>query len=109
MDKLFVQNFVKNYSIETTVVQAKRVERFADTVPIGTRLYIPYTPGTLFQDIVALAGRVRREGMEPVPHIVARRMESVCVLDDLLARLSGEAGVKQVLVVAGDTAAPAGR
>jgi methylenetetrahydrofolate reductase (NADPH) len=109
MNKLWVQNFVRNYSIETTVPQAKSVERFADIVSAGTRIYIPLTPGTSFQDTVTLAARLRREGMEPVPHIVARRIESVSALEELLARLTTEAGVAQVLVVAGDTATPAGQ
>ena len=109
MDKRSVQNFVRNYSIETTVPQASRVERFADVVVTGTRIYIPHTPATKFEDIVALAARLRSEGMEPVPHVVARRIKSLSALDDFLARLTGDAAVAQVLVVAGDIAKPAGQ
>src|SRR5262249_14385931 len=108
MNKLSVQNFVRNYSIETTIPQASRVERFADVVATGKRIYIPHTPATKFQDMVALAARLRREGMEPVPHIVARRLESLSALDAFLERLTGEAAVAQVLVVAGDIAKPVG-
>jgi methylenetetrahydrofolate reductase (NADPH) len=109
MNKVSVQNFVRNYSIETTVRQAERVDRFADMVAPGTRLYIPHVPGTNLHDMITLAGRLRREGMEPVPHVVARSIGSVRVLDDFLARLTGEAGVRQALVVAGDSAASAGQ
>ena len=108
MNKSSIQNFVRNYSIETTVPQAQRVERFADLVPLGTCLYIAHIPGTDFKDTVALAARLRQEGMEPVPHVVGRRIESRAMLDDFLARLSGDAGVKQALVVAGDNSDPAG-
>lgn len=108
MNKSSVQNLVRNYSIETTVPQAERVERFSDAVPPGTCLYIAHIPGTNFQDTVNLAARIRREGMEPVPHVVGRRIESLAVLEDFLKRLSGDAGVRQVLVVAGDNANPAG-
>ena len=108
MNKSSVQNLVRNYSIETTVPQAERVERFSDTVPSGTCLYIAHIPGTNFQDTVALAGRLRREGMEPVPHVVGRRIANLEALEDFLKRLSGDAGVKQVLVVAGDNATPEG-
>jgi methylenetetrahydrofolate reductase (NADPH) len=108
MNKSFIQRFVKDYSIETTVPQAERVQRFSDIVPPRTLLYIAHIPGTNFDDTVRLAGRLRKEGMEPVPHIVARRIESLSVADDFLARLSGEAGIVQVLIVAGDTAKPAG-
>jgi methylenetetrahydrofolate reductase (NADH) len=108
VEKSAVQSLVKNYSIETTIPQAERVERFADTVPLGTCLYIAHIPGTNLQDTVALAARLRREGMEPVPHVVGRRMPSMEVLEDFVKRLSGDAGVKQVLIVAGDNANPEG-
>jgi methylenetetrahydrofolate reductase (NADPH) len=108
VDRPSVQSLVRNYSIETTVPQAERVEKFSDIVPPGTCLYIAHIPGTNFQDTVNLAGRLRREGMEPVPHVVGRRMPSMEVLEDFLRKLSGDAGVKQVLVVAGDNANPEG-
>jgi methylenetetrahydrofolate reductase (NADPH) len=108
MNKSSIQDFLRNYSIETTVPQAQRVERFADLLPPGTCLYIAHIPGTDFSATVALAARLRQEGMEPVPHVVGRRIESRAVLDDFLRRLSGEAGVTQALVVAGDNADPAG-
>src|SRR5207253_6824363 len=63
---------------------------------------IAHVPGTTPQETAALAKRLRHEGMEPVPHIVARRIESLAALDEILGRFVGEAGVRQVLVVAGD-------
>jgi methylenetetrahydrofolate reductase (NADPH) len=59
-------------------------------------------PGVAREDTVALAARLKKEEMDPVPHIVARRTESAAVLDDFLSRLVGEAGVTRVLCVAGD-------
>jgi methylenetetrahydrofolate reductase (NADPH) len=106
--KVAVQNLVRNYSIETTFIQAQRIARFADLVVPGTHVYIPHTPHATFDEVVALAARLRREGMEPVPHVVARRIENEPALESLLSRLTGEAGVRQVLVVAGDLATPAG-
>ena len=108
MNKSSVQDLIRNYSIETTVPQAGRVECFADILPLGTRLFIAHIPGTDFNETVALAGRLRKEGMEPVPHIVGRRIVSVAALDDFLGRLAGQ-GVTQVLVVAGDNATPEGQ
>jgi len=108
VDKLSIQNLVRNYSIEATVVQAQRISRFADIVAAGTRIYIPHTPHTTFPEMVALAARLRRENMEPVPHIVARRFQSLAAVDDLLSRLTSEARVAQVLAVAGDIAEPGG-
>jgi methylenetetrahydrofolate reductase (NADPH) len=109
MDKLSIQKLVSGYSIETTIREARRVERFSDLVAAGTRLYIVDIPGTNFKDTIALATRLRKEGLEPVPHIVARRIDSLAVLADFLARLAGDAGVRQVLAVAGDLARPVGQ
>jgi methylenetetrahydrofolate reductase (NADPH) len=109
VDKLGIQNLVNGYSIETTVREAVRVERFSDMVPLGTRLYAVHVPGTTFAETVELAARLRKEGLEPVPHIVARRIASLAVLEDFLARLAGDAGVRQALLVAGDLAQPVGQ
>lgn len=102
MDKAGVQHLVRGYSIETTVREAARIARFSDLVPPGTRLYVVHVPGTSFQETIGLAARLRREGVEPVPHVVARHYATFPELDDFLARLSSDAGVRQVLVVAGD-------
>ena len=104
MDKQGVRNLVAGYSIETTVREAARIDRYQDLVPQRTSMYIPHVPGVAREDTVALAARLRKEEMDPVPHIVARRTESAAVLDDFLARLVGEAGVTRVLCVAGDIA-----
>ena len=104
MDKQGVRNLVAGYSIETTVREAARIDSYQDLVPKGTSMYIPHVPGVAREDTVALAARLSKEEMDPVPHIVARRTESAAVLDDFLARLVGDAGVTRVLCVAGDIA-----
>lgn len=108
MDKQSVRNLVAGYSIETTVREGARIEKYQDLVPTGTSMYIPHVPGVAREDTVALAARLKREDMDPVPHIVARRTDSAAVLDDFLKRLVGEAGVTRVLCVAGDISAPEG-
>ena len=99
MDKQSVRDLVAGYSIETTVREASRLDRYADLVPAGTAMYIPHVPGVAREDTIALAARLRREGMDPVPHVVARRTESAAILDDFLKRLVGEAGVTRCLEV----------
>src|SRR3954463_11358787 len=108
MDKQSVRTLVAGYSIETTVREGARIEKYQDLVPAGTSMYIPHVPGVAREDTAALAARLRKENMDPLPHIVARRTESAAVLDDFLKRLVGEAGVTRVLCVAGDISAPEG-
>ena len=109
MNKRLIQDFTKTFSIETTVREAKRVDRFADVVPKGTWIYIAHIPGTDLQETVDLATRLKKEEMRPVPHIVGRRLESLQVLDNFLGQLAGQAGVDQALCVAGDITAPVGK
>ena len=47
-------------------------------------------------------------GFEPVPHLAVRAFADVTEIDRFLARLAAEAGVRQVLVIAGDRDPPAG-
>src|ERR1700756_5654145 len=107
MDKQSVRNLVAGYSIETTVREAARIEKYQDLVPKGTSMYIPHVPGVAREDTVALAARLKKEDMDPVPHIVARRTESAAILNDFLKRLV-DGGVTRVLCVAGDISAPEG-
>src|SRR5437764_15062320 len=109
MDKQSVRSLVARYSIETTVREAGRIEKYQDLVPTGTSMYIPHVPGVAREDTVALAATVRKENMDPVPHIVARRTESAAVLDDLLKRPVAEAGVTRELCLAGDIDKPEGQ
>jgi methylenetetrahydrofolate reductase (NADPH) len=108
MDKGAIQSLVKGYSIETTVREAERIEKFTNIVPSRTRIYIVHVPGASLAGTVALAARLRKEGLEPVPHIVARHVDTFATLDDFLSRLQFDAGVTQILAVAGDTAPPVG-
>jgi len=91
-------------------VTAKDAARLAAEAP-GLRpsaIFIPWLPGEGFEPRLKAAAALRRAGQEPVPHVSARRLESRIALRDQLARLSGEAGVTRLLLVAGDPQTPLG-
>jgi methylenetetrahydrofolate reductase (NADPH) len=79
-------------------------EHFAE----GTEVTITFLPGDNISSNAETAKSLRRAGFVPVPHIAARELPSHEVLDDFLGRLSGEADVSRVLVIAGDVAAARG-
>jgi methylenetetrahydrofolate reductase (NADPH) len=60
------------------------------------------------EEAVAQAAAVRAAGLEPVPHLAVRNFASATALRNFLDRLAGEAGVRRLLVIAGDRAEPAG-
>lgn len=103
-----IQQLAEGFSIEVLPKSAKKITHFAGKLPQGTRVFIPFLPGAAFKDCVPLAIRLRREGMEPVPHIAARRLRSHAELMETLEQLRSEAAITQCLVIAGDPPASAG-
>ncbi len=103
-----IQKLAQGFSIEIVPRTAQKVKHFANVLPEHSRVFIPFLPASRFADCVPLAIRLRREGMEPVPHIAARRVASHTELRETLGRLRGEAGVTECLVIAGDPKSPVG-
>lgn len=96
-----VRDFLKGCSIEVMPRTAAAVDDFRPLLAPGSRVYIAQIEGTELSDMVATAMRLASEGFEVMPHIPARLIGSVTVLEDLLDRYHGEAGVKGALLLAG--------
>jgi len=103
-----IQSLIANASTEITPASAQKVESFAEHLPLGTAVYITFLPGSDYMDTVALAKRLRDEGMEPVPHFAARSIVDQKQFEDYLARVTGEAGANRVLAIAGALEKPCG-
>ena len=100
--------FLKGFSIEVMPRTAEKIESFSAILPAGTRVYIAHIDGTPIEDMVTTAARLRREGMEPMPHFPARIIRDRATLGDWVARYRGEAGVEQGLILAGGVTTPVG-
>jgi methylenetetrahydrofolate reductase (NADPH) len=100
--------FMRGYSIEATRPKADDIAALGAIAPAGTSVYLSAVPAQRADEAVEHASRLRRSGFEPVPHLAVRAFASVGEIDRLLARLSAEAGVRQLLVIAGDRDPPAG-
>lgn len=95
-------------SLEMNADRAGDARAIAAELPVGTKVYVNHLPRhTLAQSLGALVA-LRAAGLEPVPHIAARRVESRLALQAYLVRAAADAGVSKALVVGGDTPAPAG-
>ncbi|HEU4619776.1 MAG TPA: methylenetetrahydrofolate reductase [Gammaproteobacteria bacterium] len=103
--KQAVASFVEGYSIEITPHDADKLPAIAEALKPGTSVYVANLPGVPLDTVVKLSGRVKQLGFNPVPHIVARRVESLDELDRALAELQS-LGVNEALVIGGDVAAP---
>ena len=95
-------------SIEVAPSQAIGSEALPGLFPQGTSVYITDIGTDTIDDHVAASRRVRDLGYEPVPHVAARRLTSHQSIEDRIARLSGEAGVRDVLVIGGGLPREAG-
>lgn len=101
-------DFVAGFSIETTPGSAAKIDDHRDYLPEGTKVAVTFLPGSDYRDTVKVAKRLRAEGFEPAPHIAARSLKGKAELEDYLARLRGEADVRQVVVLAGAVDHPVG-
>src|SRR5437868_710727 len=101
-------DLLKGYSAEVTARDKKSLEAAPDMMAPGQEVFVAAIPGEALDRVVAAAVQIRKAGLVPVPHIVARNLESRAVLEDLIARLVGEAGLDRALVLGGDRDKPAG-
>lgn len=106
-DKRAIIEFVAGCSVETVRKVGPRTRSDRDLLPPGTRVHIGSPPNLTLHDTVSAAKSLREEGFDPVPHIVAWRIDGPAHLEDHLSRLCGEADVREVLVIGADPCAAA--
>lgn len=98
----------QGWSIEVTPAGAGKLERFSDCLKPGTTVNVTFLPGTDPLDTIAVARRLRDEGMQPVPHIAARSLKDSEQLENLVSRMVSDAAVDEVLVIGGGVDKPVG-
>jgi methylenetetrahydrofolate reductase (NADPH) len=95
-------------SIEMGAHQPEVAPRIAALLPSGTPVYVNHLPRHSLADALTSLIAVREAGLEPVPHLAARRIGSQGELEAFLKRAVGVAGVRKVLLIGGDEAHAAG-
>jgi len=103
-----IEKFLAGFSIEVLPRELHKDEAALRALPAGTKLYLTRLPRATFEDTLKAATAARALGFEPVPHLSARTIRDRAVLHAQLDALAGEAGVRDVLLVAGSQARPAG-
>jgi len=94
--------FAHNFAIEATRPTANEIAQLGEILKPGTSVYVPAVPTAAPDETVAAAVALRKAGLEPVIHVAAKRLTSADVLRDVVRRLTGEAGVRYLLVIGGD-------
>ena len=101
-------NMADGYSLEMTAKELDGLREAAPLIRPGTQIAVTFLPGEEMSQRVEAAKLVRELGFEPIVHLSARRLTSREELDDYLARITTEAGVKRVFLIAGDPPEPEG-
>lgn len=103
-----LRSLLADVSIEVTPREPSVAEKLPQYFPPGTATHVTFLPDddlTASQDTcIAL----RRAGYVPVPHITVRNFATLPLLEHHLARLSREANITRVLLIAGDVDEPRG-
>lgn len=103
-----ISAFMRGASLEATRPTTDDVDALKAAAAPGAPVFLSAVPARPQEDVVGQAALVRAAGLEPVPHLAVRNFASPDALGRFLDRLAGEAGVRRLLVIAGDRAEPAG-
>ena len=98
---------LRNYSVEVTSSDHESIEAATRMQP-GSEVFVASRPSDSSERQARAAARLRRAGLTPVPHVVARNIKNFTELDRILERLVGEAGIDRALILAGDRDRPVG-
>ncbi|QOT73956.1 methylenetetrahydrofolate reductase [Sphingobium fuliginis] len=101
-------DLLSGYSLEITAKDGEALRSAAPRIPPGTSISVTALPDEDVADRLAAIRLVRELGFEPIPHISATAVTSAEALDDYLAAVTGQAGVRRCFVIAGDLATPRG-
>jgi len=102
-----VQSLLRGFSVELSAGD-RAIDVAAAHLEPGADVYVNWLPDNNHHRSVAAAAKLRKAGLNPVPHVAARYLTGPTQLADFLARLAGEAGVRRVLTIGGDRDTAAG-
>jgi len=97
-------DLVASGSLEMGAHRPQDAAAIAALLPSGTPVFVNHLPRHTLGDSLAAIAAARDAGLEPVPHLAARRIASRAELESFLAR----AAVRKALVLGGDEAVARG-
>jgi len=100
--------FAARASFEVTRLAPGDIEALRAGAPRAIPIYVSAVPARPLATQIDTATRLAAAGFEPVPHIAVRGFSSDAALDRHLGQLVDDAGVRRILVIGGDFAAPVG-
>lgn len=99
---------LRDYSVELVPSAPRLIDSAIERLQPRTLVSLTWMPGSNLMEMVAPAAKLRHAGLFVMPHVGARHLQNRKQLEELAARLVGEAGIERVLIVGGDRRTPAG-
>ncbi|HTP97149.1 MAG TPA: methylenetetrahydrofolate reductase [Burkholderiales bacterium] len=103
-----VADLVTCGSLEICTQGVRDAREVASLLPVGSRVYVNHLPRRTLMDSLPTLKAAHESGLEPVPHLSARRIGSRDELRSFLVRAVNDAGVRRVLLIGGDEPKPLG-
>ncbi len=95
-------------SLEISPRELHRAPEVATILPANTCVYIPSLPGLPLSRTLDAIAAIRAAGLDPVPHVSARRIRDRDEFRDFLQKAAAQHGVHRVLLLGGDEPRPKG-
>ena len=95
-------------SLEISPRELHRAAEVASQLPTNTCVYIPSLPGLPLSRTLEAIAAMRAAGLDPVPHVSARRILNEAEFRSFLTEAVARHGVHRVLLLGGDEPKPKG-
>jgi methylenetetrahydrofolate reductase (NADH) len=95
-------------SLEISPRELHRAPEVAAVLPANSCIYIPSLPGLPLTRTLDAVAAIRAAGLDPVPHVSARRIRDRDEFREFLKKAASQHGVHRVLLIGGDEARPRG-
>jgi len=99
---------LSNASLEVALREAGKLREAAPLLPSGTCVYVPSLPARALELSLPVLAEIRSQGLDPVPHVAARRVGSHAELERFLKAAVRQHGVHRVMLIGGDESEAAG-
>ena len=95
-------------SLELSPRELHRAADVAELLPTGSCIYLPSLPGLPLARTLEAIAALRAVGLDPVPHVSARRILNEAEFREFLKEAVAKHGVHRVLLLGGDEPKPKG-
>jgi methylenetetrahydrofolate reductase (NADPH) len=101
-DRAAIMRLARTASLEMTVHDVAQLRAVSELLGSRRRIYVSHLPGQAWSDTVAACRAVHALGALPVPHVPVRCVRDRQSLQRFLDECVSQAGVREVLLIAGD-------